>query len=93
MEKHTKTNREYLSYIADRIFKEHPSSEVILNTMIDMEEKGYSRGYQAGFADRRRFKDAQEARRKTSWNTCKDSISDKCSKATIESTNENTSNE
>jgi hypothetical protein len=57
--------------------------------MIDMEEKGYARGYQAGFADRRKFKEAQENRRKTSWNTCKDNISDKCSKA-VEVTNETT---
>jgi hypothetical protein len=86
MEK-VKTNREYLSYIADRIFTEHSSSEVILNTMIDMEERGYARGYKACFADRRKFKEAQETRRKTSLNTIKDNISDRCSKA-VEVTNE-----
>ena len=86
MEK-VKTNREYLSFIADRIFTEHSSAEVILNTMIDMEERGYARGYKACFADRRKFKEAQETRRKTSWNSCKDAISDKCSKA-VEVTNE-----
>jgi hypothetical protein len=88
MEKKTQTNREYLSYIADRIFTEHSSAEVILNTMIDMEERGYARGYRACFADRRKFKDAQNARRTASWNTVKDAISDKCSKATIENNNE-----
>ena len=88
MEK-VKTNREYLSYIADRIFTEHSSSEVILNTMIDMEERGYARGYKACFTDRRKFKEAQENRRKTSLNTIKDNISDRCSKA-VEVTNETT---
>ena len=83
-----KTNREYLSFIADRIFQEHSSVEVILNTMIDMEERGYARGYKACFADRRKFKEAQEQRRRTSWDSVKDALADKCSKATIESTNE-----
>ena len=86
-EKKTQTNREYLAYMADRIFAERPSAEVILNTMIDMEERGYARGYKACFADRRKFKEAQETRRKTSYNTIKDNISDKCSKA-VEVTNE-----
>jgi hypothetical protein len=83
-----KTNREYLSFIADRIFTERPSAEIILKTMIDMEERGYARGYTASFMDRRKFKDAQNTRRTSSWNNVKDAISDKCSKA-VEVTNEN----
>lgn len=88
-EQKPQTNRTYLSYLADRIASERPSSETILNTLIDMEEKGYSRGYKAAFADRKKFKEAQENRRKTSLNTIKDNISDRCSKA-VEVTNETT---
>jgi hypothetical protein len=88
-----KTRREYLAYIADRIFAEHPSPAIILNELIEADSGGYSRGYNQRTIDGRKFKDSQETRRKTSWNTVKDSISDKCSKATIENTNENPSNE
>ena len=89
MEKEIKqTNRQYLALIAERIFSERPSTKIILNTLIDIEKHGYGRGYQARTADSRKFKEAQETRRTSSWNNVKDAIADKCSKATIENTNE-----
>jgi hypothetical protein len=84
----TMTRKEYLAFIADRIVSERPSAGIILNTMISIEEKGYGRGYNARVSDSRKFRDRQTERRTLSWNTIKDMISDNCSKATIESTNQ-----
>jgi hypothetical protein len=71
------TNREYLSMIADRISSERPVKEIILNTLIDIEERGYGRGYRARIADGAKFRDAQTKRREESWNSVKDNIDDK----------------
>jgi hypothetical protein len=92
-EKRAQTNRERLAYIADRIASERPNTTIILNELIEADERGFGRGYKQRISDSRKFKEAQNERRAKSWDNVKMSIEDKCSKATIESTNENTSNE
>ena len=82
-----KTRREFLTYIAERIASERPNATIILNELIEADVVGYGRGYTQRTTDSRKFKEAQENRRKTSLNTIKDNISDKCSKA-VEVTNE-----
>ena len=83
-----KTRREFLSYIAERIASERPNATIILNELIEADSVGYGRGYDRRTTDSRKFKDAQDKRRSSSWNTVRDAISDKFSKATIENTNQ-----
>jgi hypothetical protein len=78
-----KTRREYLAYIAARIASERPNETIILNELIEADKGGCRRGYDKRTADARKFKEAQETRRKSSLNSIKDHISDLCSKATI----------
>jgi hypothetical protein len=81
------TNRMYLALIADRIASERPSADIILNTLIAMEERGYGRGYQARIADGAKFREKQLERRTASWSTIKNDIEDKCSKASNNQSN------
>jgi len=74
------TNREYLTYVAERIASERPSSKIILQTLIDIDERGDNRGYRKRTKDSSRFKEFQRKRRDESWNGCKDYIDDMCHK-------------
>lgn len=87
-EERRQTNREYLSMIADRISSERPSKEIILNTLISLEERGYGRGYRARITDSAKFKEGQDKRRLISWHGVKDHLDDLCSKQVPVNTNE-----
>jgi hypothetical protein len=69
-----KTNKEYLSYIADRIASERPNAEIILNTLVGIDERGVGRGYKMRIADGRKFKEKQLQRRTESFNAIKDNM-------------------
>jgi len=74
------SNRKYLSYVAERISTERPSTEIILQTLADIDERGYGRGYVARTRDSSKFKDFQRRKRDESWSSVKDRIDDMCHK-------------
>lgn len=74
------TNRAYLSYVAERIASERPSVEMITQTLADIDERGYGRGYVARTRDSSKFKDFQRRKRDESWSSIKDFIDDSCHK-------------
>jgi hypothetical protein len=75
-EQRKQTNKEYLSYIADRIASERPSGELIFKTLTDIDERAYGRGYRARITDSAKFREWKQKKREESWNSVKDHLDD-----------------
>jgi hypothetical protein len=81
-------NTTYLTALADRIANERPSAQILYNTFLDIFETGFNKGYAKRLDDGTKFKRWSKDRQENSWNSCKDHISDLCSKQVPINTNE-----
>jgi hypothetical protein len=78
--KHIFKHRKLLEYTAETIVSTRPTSQIVYNTLKGNYETAFSEGYITRIDDSAVFKAKQEERRKTSWNSVKDYLSDLISK-------------
>ena len=62
--------------IARKIENSRPNAEILYNTLVDVYGDGYERGFETNNADRRKFKESAEKRRKASWDSAITAIED-----------------
>lgn len=62
--------------IARRMERTRPNADILYNTLVDVYGDGYERGFETNNADRRKFKEATERRRKASFDTILQTIED-----------------
>ena len=68
--------KSYLMSVADALHRTNPSLEIIYNTLKDVYEVSYNDGYTRRITDAKVFKDKQDTRTLSEWNSIKDTIDD-----------------
>ena len=66
----------YLYSVADSIHRTSPSMEILFNTLSEVYETAYDRGYERRIADDKWFKERREKRLKKGFNAFLDSLED-----------------
>lgn len=67
---------EYLTALADRIHSTSPTLEVIRNSLVQLFDLGFTKGYSRRLADAKRFKEKQTLAFEKAWGQEKDYIDD-----------------
>ena len=68
---------EYVIALADRIHSTAPTMEILTNTLSDFYALAFAKGYGRNMADRKYFKQKQQAHENSDWNKFKDELEDK----------------
>lgn len=68
--------KEYLMSVADKLWRNTPSKEIIYNTLVEVGEVCYEKGYTRNAYERSSFKAQQDAHFEQDFNKFKDEIDD-----------------